>query len=180
MLRGTPRGRCWRLSVCVFEGVNVMKKEHVIGMLVVLASCAGSLVFRNSSIIHGNNAEHSQPNHREPATIRRDGCAQTLTQFDSARPQNNFPIATASPPTDHREGRPEWAIPFGKEFWRASSNPEPLHETSKTNAPGSLNLSAVMERVSHSFRQEPGDSRPRVQARTYQASLSEDGLQFAP
>src|SRR5438552_1511800 len=97
-----------------------MKRERVIGSLVVLALCAVGLFTGNSSFLNGHNADRSLPsaNRREPVAIRQDPCAQTMRNADSPQPQNNQPIAMSIQQTDHREAPPRWAVAFGKEFWR--------------------------------------------------------------
>src|SRR5262249_41626326 len=67
----------------------------------------------------------------------------------------------------HPEELPPWAVAFGKEFWR--------HRDS-----GNLDISEVVERVSHAFTADSITQLPSVRARNYSATLDGRGLRFSP
>ena len=76
-------------------------------------------------------------------------------------------------------GRPEWAIPFGGEFWRRSSptlSDATPPEDARAVAPP-VKVSDAVERVTYAFCQEGANSLPQVRGRGYRASVT-DGLEF--
>jgi hypothetical protein len=80
----------------------------------------------------------------------------------------------------HKEaGRPEWAIPFGDEFWRRSSRirSDAIARDDSGVVISPVQVSDTVERVNHAFRQEDANSLPKVRGRGYQASVT-DGLEF--
>src|ERR1035441_6657933 len=81
--------------------------------------------------------------------------------------------------TRKRAGRPEWAIPFGDEFWRRSSPIQsdaiPPDDARAVVSP--VKVSDAVERVTYAFCQEGANSLLQVRGRGYQASVT-DGLEF--
>jgi hypothetical protein len=75
--------------------------------------------------------------------------------------------------------RPEWAIPFGDEFWRRSSrilsDAIPPDPASVVVSP--VTVSDAVEHVTYAFCQEGANSLPQVSGRGYQVSVT-DGLEF--
>lgn len=65
----------------------------------------------------------------------------------------------------HREGTPDWGVPYGGEFW---SMPEG----------GGIDVGGVIDRVTHAF-DDGSPSRPAVEARRYRAELAGDSMRFS-
>jgi hypothetical protein len=167
-----------------------MKRKHVIGICLVAGLCAAGLVIRNPTLDSRQNREIPAIFATAPlqldqlASSDQDACMKPKGKNSSRKSDGNLSAAPANVagPDGHDEAQPQWAVAFGKEFWRRRSHSEPVRDTWRGNAsPDSvLNLGEVMERVSHAFRTEGGESKPHVQARTYRAELDGAGLRFTP
>lgn len=73
-----------------------------------------------------------------------------------------------------------WAVPYGREFWRAkSTSKEPLSLSGNGPAPA-FDLGSVIDRVSHAFSAAPGDSVVRAHDLRFGVELSEAGLTLMP
>jgi hypothetical protein len=76
-------------------------------------------------------------------------------------------------------GGPEWAIPFGDEFWRRSSpilsDAVPPDDARAVVSP--VKVSDAVERVTYAFCQQGANSLPQVRGRSYRASVT-DALEF--
>ncbi len=77
----------------------------------------------------------------------------------------------------HPEEAPSWSIAYGNEFWRRrDAKPDPI----PAQPHPSIDLSDVIERVSHALTADRPGTLPTVQARTYAATVDGAGLRFAP
>ena len=77
---------------------------------------------------------------------------------------------------------PQWACPFGKEFWHHNGNPSKSRNPTNGWAPGGrpFELSETVDRVSHAFRSTRGGTAAEVNAGGYHATLDSQSLTFVP
>jgi len=72
---------------------------------------------------------------------------------------------------------PEWAVPYGKEFWLRAC---PDRADTEAGDPSGPNIGDVIERVSHAVRRQDGDSLPTVRGNAYTAQFGGKGLTMTP
>src|SRR5436190_22038707 len=121
---------------------------------------------------------------------RRNGIplgAQSTQSFKARYSSNPIARASSEPSgstvglafRQRSEQMPKWAILFQKEFWKQAAATN--HPTS-TQSPvaANLDLSAIIERVSHAIGQDEFTGRPRAVDHTYIALFDQRGIRFSP
>lgn len=73
--------------------------------------------------------------------------------------------------------QPEWAVPYGMEFWHESRTPPAAPDRAVTGAPA-LRLGEVVDRVAHAFLRDRAE--PTVDTRDYRATADASGWRFEP
>jgi hypothetical protein len=134
-----------------------------------------------ASALCGLGLWRSRTHQTGPATARNETPPQTLALApngtSNAQPSGQALVTIYQ----HPEEAPPWAVIYGHEFWRrplpaaqSKAQPEPV------GAHPAINLGGVVDRVSHAFRTDAVGAPPRVQARTYAATLKAGSLRFSP
>ena len=132
-----------------------------------------------ASALCGLGLWRSRTHQTGPATAQFEPPPQTLGPAPNGAP--NAQHSEQVTVYQHPEEAPPWAVIYGHEFWR-----RPLPAEQGKAQPGpmgahpAINLGGVVDRVSHAFRTDAAGTRPRVQARTYVATLQAGSLRFSP
>jgi hypothetical protein len=120
----------------------------------------------------------------EPAKV--EATAQAAASRAAGLDARPRPRAASIHPPDRgssaRAQQPQWAVPFGEEFWRQSGNADPRNgvRLSAGTPPPTFDVGDVIERVNHAVKTRADGQGFSVDAIRYRADSGPNGLRITP
>src|SRR3954463_11534735 len=110
--------------------------------------------------------------HSRPLDVPTRSHAQQ-TSLPANRDVTTADVANSA--TNGANDRSHWAIPFGHEFWR-----DRKQSAAAASPRSALDLSAVVDRVTHAILTGTSTEPKAVRAQTFTVSFADSGFQFSP